>query len=85
MVIDLGNGISGIKFEKEHINEVFNFIHTRGKTINRPILTYDATIEEYIFGKTKEVLTDGMFLLYKEKFQHFVITKDANWIFRYQY
>ena len=84
MIIDLHNGVSGVVFRYGNAGEVIDFIADRVEGGNPySIMQYYPKLNAYVFGKTKHVITDGMYIVHVKRYNHFLLTGSDNWIREY--
>lgn len=80
MIIDLMNGVTGIKFNKEDVGEVLDFIASKRDGKLFPTIRYIPKDDAYAFGKGKQILRDGMTIIYIERKDSFLLTNRDSWI-----
>lgn len=82
--INLFNGVSGIMFKYENAGDVIDFIMERTDNPMK-VMQYNPKYNVYLFGKSRTIILDGMYIVYIRKTDSFLLTKSDRWIKDYNY
>lgn len=83
MVIDLHNGVRGILFQHENAGEVIDFVEDNYKGNPMDVIQYIPKFNSYLFGRAHHILLDGMYVIYIERENRFLLKGNDNWIKEY--